>query len=159
MGAEIAAAPRYTGLVALMSAKPWTYDTAVTLDGVDAAKSGEIGDNETRWGLAGKFTSGAWFATLGYMEFDDGEKDKLLQLWAGGTFGKTTAMLGYGAADIGMADGDPNQWTLGVYHNMGGGFRVYYEGTILDGKDNDVYGAVEGKGGIHLFGMRYDFST
>ncbi len=44
---------------------------------------------------------------------------------------------------------DSTQLTWGVYHNVGGGLRLYYEATSLDSGTND--------GERHLLGMRFDF--
>lgn len=51
----------------------------------------------------------------------------------------------------GEAKGDATDLTWGVYHNAGGGLRLYYEGTMLT---ND---AANQDGARHLFGIRVDF--
>lgn len=137
----------------------WAIGEQFTLAGAYDDDKKAVVDNNTRWGLVGKWDNGKYYATLGYQELDDGTKDSMWQGWLGGRFGKANVMLGYGAADLDGASGDPNQWVLHAAYNMGGGFRLYYEGTLLDGKDTGVYSGVDGKGGVHLFGMRYDFST
>lgn len=142
----------------------WAIGEQFTIAGAydrdDKAVTVATPDDNTRWGLAGKWDNGSYYATLGYQELDDGQKDKMLQVWVGGRFGKANLMVGYGKADLAGPGSDPNQWTLHAAYNMGGGFRLYYEGAFLDGKDNPgAFGGVDGKGGVHLFGMRYDFST
>ncbi len=143
----------------------WAIGEQFTLAGAyDSDKKALQADDDKRWGLVGKWDNGSYYATLGYYEADisdNPDKIKVLQAWLGGRFGKANVMLGYGKADGGNTypGGDPNQWTLHAAYNMGGGFRLYYEGAVVDGKDNGVYGGVDGKGGMHLFGMRYDFST
>jgi predicted porin len=138
----------------------WTIGEQFSIGGAyDNDKKALQPDDNKRYGIAGKWDNGSFYATLGYSEFDSTVKNKLLQVWLGGRFGKANVMLGYGKADLELQDGDPTQWTLHAAYNMGGGFRLYYEGAILDGKDNGVFGTVDGKGGVHLFGMRYDFST
>ena len=122
-------------------------------------------DNQDRWGIAGKFNAAGWWASLGYQEIDannppgrgdiDGGKTQSIAAYVGGVFGRTSVVLGYQQADVNGADSDPNQWTLGVYHNMGGGFRLYYEGTNVDNKDTGI----GFDGNRHLLGMRFDFST
>ncbi len=64
-------------------------------------------------------------------------------------------MLGRGQGDMDagndMAGDDPSDVTLGVYHNLGGGFKLLYEGHRVDS---------DGAGGDkteHLFGIRLDF--
>lgn len=116
-------------------------------------------DDNTRWGLAGKWDNGSFYATLGYQELDQGFKTNMIQLYLGGRFGKANVYVGYGKADIDDVSGDPTQYTWHADYNMGGGFRLYWEGAYLDGKDSGAFGGVEGKGSVNLFGMRYDFST
>lgn len=143
----------------------WTIGESFSIGGAyDNDKKELQPDDNKRYGIAGKWDNGSFYATLGYMEFDSTVKNKLLQVWLGGRFGKANVMVGYGKADLegsgAVGAGDPTQFTLHAAYNMGGGFRLYYEGAILDGKDNPgAFGGVDGKGGIHLFGMRYDFST
>lgn len=139
----------------------WAIGEQFTLaGGYDNDKKALQPDDNTRLAVAGKWDHGAFWATLGYYEFDDGQKDKMIQAYLGGRFGKATAYVGYGSADLDGAGSDPNQVLLHANYNVGGGFRLYYEGAILDGKDTGAFdGPVDGKGGVHLFGMRYDFST
>jgi predicted porin len=144
----------------------WTIGEQFTLAGAyDNDKKALQPDDNKRWGLAGKWDNGSFYATLAYQEADlGGNPDKLKQIQAylGGRFGKANVFLGYGKVDGGntLPAGDPNSWILHASYNMGGGFRLYYEGTLLDAKDNaGTFGGVDGKGGVHLFGMRYDFST
>ncbi len=77
------------------------------------------------------------------------------QFWVGGSFGNTAAMLGTGRADMGgdddMAGNDPSDVTLGVYHSLGGGLNLLYEGIKFD---SDGSGADKT---THLFAIRLDF--
>ena len=130
-----------------------------TLAGAYDDDKKEPGNNNKRLALAGKFQAAGWWATLGWYQIKRGNPevtDNMWQAWVGGTFGKTTAMLGYNKVTFDVDGNDPDQWILGVYHNMGGGFRLYYEGTIANDQRPGAGGAMDG---IHLFGMRYDFST
>ena len=79
-----------------------------------------------------------------------GAEPSVTQLWAGGSFGDTAVMLGTGRADD-DAGGNPSDVTLGVYHDMGGGFKLLYEGNK---EDSDGAGSDKT---IHLFGVRLDF--
>ncbi len=84
-------------------------------------------------------------------------------LWGGGNFSEQTSwMVGYSQADDGRevfdADtgdtvelDDSSQVTVGIYHNVGGGLRLYYEGVSLESENRTWDGA------HHLFGMRVDF--
>ena len=124
---------------------------------VDSEKGAPGEDDTDRWGIAGKFNAAGWWASLGYQENDNSAaiKTKSIAAYVGGSFGETSVSLGYASADIDGLDGDPNQWMLGVYHKMGGGFRLWYEGTNVDDKDTGSGPDVQ----RHIFGMRYDFST
>ena len=77
---------------------------------------------------------------------------------------KTNWLVGYSQANDGIkvqgagaaagtvvALDDSQQLTWGVYHNLGGGLRLYYEGTNLDSENKSW------DGNRHLFGMRIDF--
>ena len=75
-------------------------------------------------------------------------------IYGGGNFSENTNWLvGYSEADVDGDDAndDPVQLTWGVYHNLGGGLKLYYEATDLDIEANDQDGA------RHLLGMRVDF--
>lgn len=114
-------------------------------------------DDAERVGLAAKYSSGAWWASLSWYQLDNtaAQKTDQLQAWVGTTFGNTSVMAGYGRADLNeTGGGKPTQFTLGIYHNMGGGFRLYYEGAFTDAKTSSMF-----DGNVSLFGMRYDFST
>ena len=43
------------------------------------------------------------------------------------------------------------QLTWGVYHNLGGGMKLYYEATTLESENK------KWDGSAHLLGMRVDF--
>ena len=124
---------------------------------IDQEKNADPADNTDRWGIAGKFNAAGWWASLGYQEIDDAAsvKTKTISGYVGGTFGRTSVMLGYLRADRDNVGDDPDQWVLGVYHNMGGGFRLYYEGTNVNNRNTNI----GFDGNRHLFGMRFDFST
>ena len=58
-------------------------------------------------------------------------------------------MLGTGRHDD-DAGGEPSDVSLGIYHNMGGGFKLLYEGNSkdTDGGDDST---------THIFAVRLDF--
>ena len=63
-------------------------------------------------------------------------------------------MVGAGSGDKGGASGpgnDPSEVILGVYHDMGGGLKLLYEGVNYDSDNN------AGDFSAHLFGIRLDF--
>ncbi len=120
-----------------------------------------IGTNDTetstQTGAAVQVSFGNYWASIAQQSNDPdaGEADpSTTQFWAGGSFGNTSAMIGMGSRDNDMGDGagnDPGDVTLGVYHNLGGGLKLLYEGHSNDsddmGKDKTT----------HLFGIRLDF--
>ncbi|NKB75980.1 MAG: porin [Gammaproteobacteria bacterium] len=119
---------------------------------VAAAIDSEEGADTDRSGISARLNMGNFYGMLGHIESQVGtaaEKSQN-QLWLGGTFGSTTLQLGLGTADLGGTS-DASQTTLGVYHNMGGGAKVYYEGASVDDlSENSELTR-------HLIGLRYDF--
>ena len=129
----------------------------VIREAVDAQPADDAPDTD-RFGIGIKANFGSFWGSLGWQsyEVDAGDRDgddevdtDTTILYVGGDFSsKTNWLVGYSEADDGTDD-DPNQVTWGVYHNVGGGLRLYYEATNVDSGDND--------GARHLFGMRVDF--
>ena len=80
---------------------------------------------------------------------------EVTQFWVGGSFGNTKAMLGMGEADMDMGKNtpgnEPGGISLGIYHDLGGGLTLMYEGGKLknDGMGADVTD--------HWFGVKFDF--
>ena len=76
--------------------------------------------------------------------------------------GKNRVLVGYHAGEDKSDDGtiEPEAIILGFYHTLGGGFRVYYEGTLFDTDqeaDPDFGDRFDDDLSQHLFGFRYDF--
>ena len=86
--------------------------------------------------------------------------------WVGGSLGeKTNWNVGYANADDGVDNddaairsgklvsgiGDSEQLTWGIYHNIGGGLKLFYEGVSLESENKGW------DGDRHLLGMRVDF--
>lgn len=116
-------------------------------------------DDTKRWGIGAKYSGGNFWGSLAYYEKDALVKDDMWHVAVGGSFGKTNAWIAYSQANLdnnGPNDGTPKQVTWNINHNMGGGFRVYWEANLYDDDDS---GALGKDIDIHLFGMRYDFST
>ncbi len=111
-----------------------------------------------RFGIAIKATFGNYWGSIGLQNMDadavndanDADIDTTF-LWVGGSLGdKTSWLVGLAEADDGNAGSDDSsQTTWGIYHNLGGGIKLYYEAISLDSGDND--------GDRHLLGMRVDF--
>ena len=109
--------------------------------------------DQDRTGIAAKWTADRWFAILGWHENEnDLATIDQTQIWAGMNFGENTmAMLGFGAAENDATGLEPEQISWGVYHNMGGGFKLMWEGMTYDADD-----------GVsdfdrNVFSMRLDF--
>ena len=86
---------------------------------------------------------------------DSGDADPSLnQVWVGGAMGSTSAALGLGRGDWDSGDvagNDPSGVTLVVYHDMGGGLTLMYEGGTND------YDGAGGDSTKHWLGMMYNF--
>ena len=114
-------------------------------------------DGNSITGGAVQVSLGNYWASIAQHSVDpegEGAEPSTTQLWVGGSFGNTSAMVGTGQGDKDMGDvtgGEPSDVTLGVYHSLGGGLGLIYEGHKLDsdgaGKDATT----------HLFGVRLDF--
>ena len=117
------------------------------------SEEGQDGVVDTdRSGISARLNAGNFYGMLGHLKSQVGsaaEKSQT-QLWLGGTFGSTTLQLGLGQADLGNAE-DASQTTFGVYHNMGGGAKIYYEGAHVD----ELSAGSELT--RHLIGLRYDY--
>ncbi len=130
-----------------------------------AAAIDDTEDSHSLMGGAIKVSIGNYWASVAQHSVDiDGVEDTLdastTQFWVGGNFGNTSAMLGTGRADLDIDDNaagnDPSDVTLGIYHDLGGGLKLLYEGNK---KDTDGF-KVDDKGKdktVHLFGISLDF--
>ena len=134
-------------------------------DGADAATSGNPDAPDTdRFGIGAKanFGGGYWLS-VGWQNLEqddvgtaDGDDIDTTFIWGGGNFSKKTNwLIGYAEADDDGDNDDPEQLTWGVYHNIGGGLKIYYEATDLDVETTDPDDARDGV--RHLIGMRVDF--
>jgi predicted porin len=127
---------------------------AAAFDSEDGNESQDTIDQD-RTGIAAKWTADRWFAILGWNE---NENDNVTldqtQIWAGMNFGENTmAMLGYGGGENDATGLEPTAVSWGVYHNMGGGFKLMWEGTSYD---TDAEGDI-GDFDRNVFSMRLDF--
>jgi predicted porin len=126
--------------------EPFVDDTGVAINP----------DDQERAGIVVNYDFGPVAANLGYQEYKEGdEKNEHVQAHFSGPIGeKTTWLLGWGEAKLkGPVGGDkkPSQVTLGLYHNMGGGLRLWSEYVDLDRDDGGD------KTKRWLLGMRIDF--
>jgi len=124
---------------------------AAAFDSEDESAADGNGDVD-RTGFAAKWAQGGWYAMLGWQETEEDGGDTVdnVSIYGGTSIGDSTnLMVGWQDASS-DANGDADQLILGLYHNMGGGLKLYYEGTAVsydNGNDIDV----------HLLGMRIDF--
>jgi predicted porin len=145
------------------------YDTE---EATDAEVLAGIADQDL-FGIAAQVSFGGFWGSLGWQQMDDGltgagtEREQV-QIYLGTSFGeKTSAMIGYGQFEqsgTGIAANAPesNAVNVGIYHNLGGGMKLYYENLLFDA-DNDVGASSPGGSTFdndvdaHYFGMRIDF--
>ena len=127
-------------------------------DAISVSGAIDDGNNERLTALQGKISLGNYWAAIArHSQNPDGNgaEPNLTQFWVGGSFGNTSAMIGAGSADMdgdGDAPGnDPSGTTLAIYHDVGGGLTLMYEGGTLD---NDGKGADSTD---HWLGVMYNF--
>lgn len=132
-----------------------TLTLAVSHDSEDGAGGA---DDTDRTGFAAKWVAGDFWAMVGWQEREVGSTSAdQVSLYAGTSIGESTSvMIGFQDGeseflnDGGFVIDEADQLILGVYHNMGGGLKLYYEGTSIDYTDR-------GDKSRHLLGMRIDF--
>ena len=115
------------------------------------------GNNETLTALQAVVSFGDYYLALARhsQNPDYGDADPSLnQIWVGGSMGSISASLGLGRGDGDGGDAagnDPSGVSLVVYHDMGGGLTLMYEGGTRDedgGGDDSTN---------HWLGMMYNF--
>ena len=102
-------------------------------------------------GIAGKLSFGGFGITAGFQNVEQGTSDiDSTYLWLSSALGeRSSLLLGLSQADTGTTK--PDQFSLGLYHKLGGGLRVYLEHLTLDMDDGtDDFSRT-------LLGMRIDF--
>jgi len=107
------------------------------------------------FGASGMVTMGQFWGSLAIARKEETSKPDrdLMQFWAGASLtDQTSALFGYGQHEDDGMDKTPNTVTVGLVHNMGGGFRIWYEGN---GKDGDVPSMDTEM--LHEVGLRFDF--
>jgi predicted porin len=140
------------------------YDTE---EATDAEVLAGIADQDL-FGIAAQVSFGGFWGSLGWQKMDDGltgagtEREQV-QVWLGTSFGeKTSAMIGWGQGELsgpGITNAaEPSAVNMGIYHNLGGGMKLYYENLIYDA-DVNTPGTTTfaADADAHYFGMRIDF--
>ena len=103
-------------------------------DNIKIAAAIDDSDAGSLTGLAAQVSMGNYWASIAQQSSNpegDGADPSTVQLWVGGSWGNTSAMLGTGSHDD-DAGGEPSDVTLGVYHDMGGGFKLLFESNSKD---------------------------
>jgi len=132
-----------------------------------------IGNDHSRAGVSAKLSLGQFWGTLAWSshEAEDmagkTQADKeFVAAYVGASFtDQISGLVGYAQADVDTLKGDavmeghgkePNRVIAGLYYNMGGGLRFWYEGYSedhdMDKKPGTTTETVE-----HYVGIRYDF--
>ena len=130
-------------------------------DGAEGATAADADDPDTdRLGIAAKYSVGGYWISVGTQSYEkegvgaatDDEVDSTF-LYFGGNFSESTNwLIGLSEAEIdGSTADDPSQTTWGVYHNLGGGLKLFYEAMSVDDEANTKDGA------RHLLGMAVHF--
>ena len=129
----------------------------LTLAAAYDVEQGSAGSaDEKRSGVSGRLDLGNFYAQLGFHQWEQGQDSREhTQLWLGTQLGSTNVRLGYGIGEVALSSAttvsEPTQIVFGVYQDIGGGMKLYYEGTDVDadGAREDIT--------KHILGMRYDF--
>ena len=137
-------------------------------DGVAGAGADPDGPDTDRLGIGIKYSVGGYWISVGTQSHEvddtagtnDGTEVDSTFVYFGGNFSESTNWLvGLSDADNGddaAGTDDASQTTWGVYHNLGGGLKLFYEATAFEnGKATETDGAVDGA--RHFLGMRVDF--
>ena len=127
----------------------------------DADDQTDNGSNEhARAGVSGKVSFGQFWGALSWSNHEEENSAGVTQAdkeyvagYVGMSFtGSTSGWVGYSQAETEGDPAEPSKVAAGLYHNMGGGLRFWYEGgsTDLDeaGEDDQV---------AHYIGIRFDF--
>ena len=126
-------------------------------DGAEGTGGAADGPDTDRLGIGIKYSVGGYWISAGTQsyEVDDGAEVDTTIVYIGGNFSESTNWLvGLSEADDGndvTGTDDSSQTTWGVYHNLGGGLKLFYEATSLDSENKGWDGS------RHLLGMRVDF--
>ena len=163
---EAQARDKVAKLAAHNTAENTNHDASVTAIAVAnglpgrcmvSAASTTKGAETDRIGISAHMSMGQFWGKLGWTskEVTQGGMSKdtdYTQLWLGTSLSdSTSAMVGYGKSETDGSTAEPDALTLGLYHNMGGGLRLWYEGKSSDADDGSD------KSTDHYVGIRYDF--
>ncbi|MYB40580.1 porin [Candidatus Saccharibacteria bacterium] len=141
--------------------KVMTTPVSFNLDGsVDEEGSRKNGNEHGRAGLSAKLSMGQFWGSLGWSSHEEEtgagatvSDSEYMALYVGASLtDSTSGWIGYSQSEKEGSAAKPSKIAAGLYHNMGGGLRLWYEGGSKDpdeaGKEDHVK---------HLVGIRYDF--
>ena len=119
-----------------------------------------LGLDHARAAVSGKVSLGQFWGALSWSSHEAENSAGVTQAdkeyvagYVGMSFSDSTSgWVGYSQSETEGNPAEPSKIAAGLYHNMGGGLRLWYEGGALDkdvtGMDDDIK---------HFVGIRYDF--
>ena len=122
------------------------------------ATAAKTGTETERMGVSAKISLGQFYGIFAYSTknvTDNGKETETeyAQVWGGVHLAdSTSALIGFGQSETEGMDANPSAVTLGLYHKMGGGLQLFYEGIS---KDPDTAGMDNTSN--HKAGIRFDF--
>ena len=124
------------------------------------ATAAKHGLEHNRAAITGKVSLGQFWGSLGWSRHESENSSGVAQpdkeyvtSYVGMSFSDSTSgWLGYSMSETEGSTAEPSKIAAGLYHNMGGGLRLWYEGGSTD---NDVAGSDDQV--KHWIGIRYDF--
>ncbi len=137
---------------------PTLTPNAGTSNGACTVTKAMAGAETERLGVSAKLSMGQFYGivALGTKNVTDNGKEtetEYAQVWGGIHLSDSTqALIGFGQSETEGMDANPSAVTLGLYHKMGGGLQLFYEGIS---KDPDTAGMDNSSN--HKAGIRFDF--
>ena len=137
-------------------------------DGFEGAAGAADAPDTDRLGIGIKYSVGGYWISAGTQSHEvddtagtnDGKEVDSTIVYIGGNFSESTNwLLGVSSADNGddaKNTDDASQTTWGLYHNLGGGLKLFYEGTSFE---NGIPSGTEDHvdGSRHYLGMAVHF--
>jgi predicted porin len=129
--------------------------TTTTVDGVTNVATRSIptrtvttaNDDTDRIGIAATFSFGGFGINVGYQNQEQGDEEiDTTNLYLSYEIGKSKILVGFGNIDDGGGEDNEGNF-IGLYHNLGGGLRLWLESVDSDGLDDR----------ITVLGARIDF--
>jgi predicted porin len=113
----------------------------------DIDEAGNDLDDTDRAGIAATFSFGGFGINVGYQNQEQGDEEiDTTNLYLSYEIGKSKILVGFGNIDDGGGEDNEGNF-IGLYHNLGGGLRLWLESVDSDGLDDR----------ITVLGARIDF--